>query len=131
VNYWIKDTLNTAYGEADYLLPFGGGGGPSYRVGINDLDQRSVGADLIPCAPFNTADLCEGEHTVELRSQTGRFFKRLQARTGDKLSIDGVLKPEEKLALARQMYDSRQHTVAVIARTIGVSRASLYRYLAT
>ncbi len=55
VNYWIKDTLNTAYGEADYLLPFGGGsGGPSYRVGINDLDQRSVGADLIPGAPFNT-----------------------------------------------------------------------------
>jgi PDZ domain/PEGA domain len=44
-------------------------------------------------APFTTADLCEGEHTVELRSQSGRFFKRIQARTGDKLSIDGVLKP--------------------------------------
>jgi PDZ domain/PEGA domain len=44
-------------------------------------------------APFNTTDLCEGEHTVELRSQSGRFFKRLQARTGDKLTIDGVLKP--------------------------------------
>ena len=44
-------------------------------------------------APFTTADLCEGEHTVELRSQSGRFFKRLQARTGDKLTIDGVLKP--------------------------------------
>ena len=28
VNYWIKDTLNTAYGEADYLLPFGGGARP-------------------------------------------------------------------------------------------------------
>ncbi len=24
VNYWIKDTLNTAYGEFDYLLPFCG-----------------------------------------------------------------------------------------------------------
>jgi hypothetical protein len=44
-------------------------------------------------APFNTTDLCDGEHTVELRSQSGRFFKRLQARTGDKLTIDGVLKP--------------------------------------
>lgn len=55
VNYWIKDTLNTAYGEADYLLPFGGGGDrPSYRFSINDLDQRSVGADLIQGAPFNT-----------------------------------------------------------------------------
>lgn len=53
-NYWIKDTLNTAYGEVDYLLPFGGGDdGPSVRVGINYLDQRTVGADLIPGAPYN------------------------------------------------------------------------------
>lgn len=55
VNYWIKDTMNTAYGEIDYLLPFGGkDGGPSFRVGVNDLDQRSVGADLIADAPFET-----------------------------------------------------------------------------
>ena len=44
-------------------------------------------------APFSTTELCEGEHTVELRSQSGRFFKRVQARTGDKVNIDGVLKP--------------------------------------
>jgi hypothetical protein len=45
-NYWIKDTLNTAYGEVDHLLPFGlYGEGPSFRVGINALDQRTVGAD--------------------------------------------------------------------------------------
>ncbi len=54
-NYWIKDALNTAYGEIDYLLPFGGGeDGPSFRVGINDLDQRTVGADLIAGAPYDT-----------------------------------------------------------------------------
>ena len=55
VNYLIKDSMNTAYGEADYLLPFGGGdGAPSFRVSLNDLDQRSVGADLIKNAPFQT-----------------------------------------------------------------------------
>ena len=54
-NYWIKDTLNTTYVEIDYLLPFGGGEGqPSLRVSINDLDQRSVGADLIAGAPYQT-----------------------------------------------------------------------------
>jgi len=54
-NYWIKDTLNTAYGEIDYMLPFGGGeDGPSFRVGVNDLDQRTVGADLIAGGPYNT-----------------------------------------------------------------------------
>ena len=33
------------------------------------------------------------------------------------------------ITLARQMYDSRQHTLAEIARTLGVSRASIYRHL--
>jgi len=55
VNYLITDSMNTAYGEVDYLLPFGGGDeAPSFRVSINDLDQRSVGADLIKTAPFET-----------------------------------------------------------------------------
>jgi AcrR family transcriptional regulator len=35
----------------------------------------------------------------------------------------------DKLTVARQMYDSRQHTVAGIAATIGVSRSTLYRHL--
>ena len=35
----------------------------------------------------------------------------------------------QKLAVARQLYDARQHTVAAIAATLGVSRASLYRHL--
>jgi DNA invertase Pin-like site-specific DNA recombinase len=34
-----------------------------------------------------------------------------------------------KIALARQLYDSQQHPLAEIARTLGVSRASIYRYL--
>jgi hypothetical protein len=55
INYWIKDTLNTAYGEFDYTFPFGDtDGAPSLRIGINDLDQRSVGADIIENAPFET-----------------------------------------------------------------------------
>jgi DNA invertase Pin-like site-specific DNA recombinase len=35
-----------------------------------------------------------------------------------------------KVALARQMYDAQQHSLAEIARTLGVSRASIYRHLA-
>lgn len=53
-NYFIKNGLNTAYGEIDYLLPFGGDDGPSLRVGINHLDQRTVGEDLIAGAPYDT-----------------------------------------------------------------------------
>ena len=54
-NYWINDALNTAYGEIDYLFSLGGGDdGPSFRAGINTLDQRTVGDDLIEGAPYNT-----------------------------------------------------------------------------
>jgi predicted transcriptional regulator len=34
-----------------------------------------------------------------------------------------------KLQVAREMYASKRYTVAVIAKTLGVSRASIYRYL--
>lgn len=55
VNYWIKDAMNTAYGEADYVLRLGDPrDGPELRLGVNDIDQRSVGAELIPGSPFAT-----------------------------------------------------------------------------
>jgi hypothetical protein len=34
-----------------------------------------------------------------------------------------------KAAVARRLYDSREHTVAGSAQTLGVSRASVYRHL--
>jgi DNA invertase Pin-like site-specific DNA recombinase len=34
-----------------------------------------------------------------------------------------------KIALARQMYETQQHSLAEIAKTLGVSRASIYRHL--
>ena len=37
----------------------------------------------------------------------------------------------EKLAVAREMYASGKHEMALIARTVGVSRRTLYRYLST
>jgi hypothetical protein len=36
---------------------------------------------------------------------------------------------EAKIRLAREMYASRQYTVAAIASTLGVSWASIYRHL--
>jgi Helix-turn-helix domain of resolvase len=36
-----------------------------------------------------------------------------------------------KLQVAQEMYASGQYTVATIAKTLGVSRASIYRHLAT
>jgi transcriptional antiterminator len=35
----------------------------------------------------------------------------------------------EKVSVARQMYKSREHTVEAIAKTLGVSRKTIYRHL--
>lgn len=35
----------------------------------------------------------------------------------------------DKVKVARQTYDSREHTVDAIAKTLGVSRKTIYRHL--
>jgi DNA-binding XRE family transcriptional regulator len=35
----------------------------------------------------------------------------------------------EKVKVAREMYDSKDHTVQKIAETVGVSRQTIYRHL--
>jgi DNA invertase Pin-like site-specific DNA recombinase len=35
----------------------------------------------------------------------------------------------DKINIARQMYDTREHTVEAIAKTLGVSRKTIYRHL--
>ena len=52
------------------------------------LDGQPKGA-----APMVLGDVCEGDHLIELRSTTGRFFRQMTARTGDKLDMDATLKP--------------------------------------
>ena len=39
-----------------------------------------------------------------------------------------VMTPD-KVKVARQMYDAREHTVEAIAQTLGVSRKTIYRHL--
>jgi DNA invertase Pin-like site-specific DNA recombinase len=59
------------------------------------------------------------------RTLDGLEAARARGRTGGRRA---VMTPE-KLAVAREMYEAKQHTVETIAKTIGVSRATLYRHL--
>jgi len=59
------------------------------------------------------------------RTAAGLAAARARGRAGGR---PPVMTPQ-KLAVARRMYASRQHTVAAIATTVGVSRASIYRHL--
>lgn len=51
-----------------------------------DGQQRGV-------APMAINDICEGPHVVELKSASGRYINRVDARTGQKIDISGVLRP--------------------------------------
>jgi outer membrane porin, OprD family len=83
-NYWIKDALNTAYAEVDYLLPLGGGeDGASVRAGVNILDQRTVGADLIAGAPYETYQAS----ARIVASYRGFVFTGAVSKTGDEADI--------------------------------------------
>jgi DNA invertase Pin-like site-specific DNA recombinase len=62
---------------------------------------------------------------IRQRTLAGLASARARGRKGGRPSS---MTPT-KLVLARQMYDSRQHTLAEISRTLGVSRASIYRHL--
>lgn len=65
---------------------------PGTLVLIDGL-QRGV-------APMTINDVCEGDHVVELKSQSGRYFRRIDARTGAKIDVDGVLRPAFALVSA-------------------------------
>lgn len=62
---------------------------------------------------------------VSERTLAGLEAARARGRKGGRRTV----MTEEKTAMARVMYDSKEHTVAAIAKNLGVSRSALYRAL--
>jgi hypothetical protein len=49
-----------------------------------------------------SSDLCEGSHTVELRTPTGRLVRRVDARAGQKFDVGGTVRPAFALVASTQ-----------------------------
>jgi DNA invertase Pin-like site-specific DNA recombinase len=62
---------------------------------------------------------------IRERTQAGLAAARARGRHGGRPTV----MPPDKVATARQMYESKDFTVEAIARVLGVSRASIYRHL--
>src|SRR5215211_7740862 len=94
-----------------------------FRSLTEQIDTTTPGGKLV----FHVfGALAEFERDlIRERTQAGLSAARARGRKGGR---PPVMTPA-KAAVARQLYDSRQHTVAAIARTLGVSRASVYRHL--
>jgi hypothetical protein len=64
-------------------------------------------------------------HLIRERTSAGLAAARARGRHGGRPSV----LTDHKLKVAQEMYSSGQYTVAAIAKTLGVSRASIYRHL--
>lgn len=104
---------------------------------MQDLDRRSVGfVSLTESIDTTTPGgrlifhifgaLAEFERDlIRERTMAGLAAARARGRKGGRPTVWTA----EKLRIAQQMYESREHDVATIARVVGVSRASVYRAL--
>ena len=104
---------------------------------VEDLAEKEVGfRSLSESIDTTTANgklffsimgaLAEFERDlIRERTMAGLAAARARGRVGGR---PPVMTPE-KVAVARQMYDSKVHTVEAIAKTLGVSRKTIYRHL--
>ena len=97
--------------------------GVGFRSLQESIDTTTPGGKLV----FHIfAALAEVERDlIRERTTAGLAAARARGRTGGR----PVVMTDPKIKLAREMYASRQYTVAAIASTLGVSRASIYRHL--
>lgn len=96
-----------------------------FRSLTENIDTTTSGGKLV----FHIfGALAEFERElIRERTQAGLAAARARGRNGGRPTV----MPPDKVATARQMYDSKEYTVEAIAAVLGVSRASIYRHLAT
>jgi len=98
--------------------------GVGFRSLSESIDTTTPGGKLV----FHIfAALAEFERDlIRERTRAGLEAARARGRNGGRPSVMTA----EKLRVARELYEAREHTTAQIARVLGVSRATLYRHLA-
>jgi DNA invertase Pin-like site-specific DNA recombinase len=105
---------------------------------INDLNSKGVGFKSLQENIDTTTSggklifhifgaLAEFEREViRERTNAGLTAARARGRLGGRPK---AISDPKKLALLYSLYDSRQHSVEAICETVGISRATLYKYL--
>jgi DNA invertase Pin-like site-specific DNA recombinase len=98
--------------------------GVGFRSLSESIDTTTPGGKLV----FHIfAALAEFERDlIRERTRAGLEAARARGRNGGRPSVMTA----DKLRVARELYEAREHTAAQIADVLGVSRATLYRHLA-
>jgi DNA invertase Pin-like site-specific DNA recombinase len=120
---WRLDRLGRSLKNLIELVEGLAARGVGFRSLTESIDTTTTGGKLI----FHVfAALAEFERElIRERTNAGLAAARARGRLGGR---PPVMTPE-KIKVARDMYDSKEHTVEAIARTVGVSRKTVYRHL--
>jgi DNA invertase Pin-like site-specific DNA recombinase len=122
---WRLDRLGRSLRDLIETVTALGERGIGFRSLTESIDTTTPGGRLV----FHVfAALAEFERDlIRERTQAGLSAARARGRRGGRPpAMSG-----EQVAVARAMYDSHEHTTAKIAAVLGVSRATLYRHLAS
>ena len=122
---WRLDRLGRSLRDLIETVTALGERGVGFRSLTESIDTTTPGGRLV----FHVfAALAEFERDlIRERTQAGLSAARARGRRGGRPpAMSG-----EQVAVARAMYDSHEHTTAKIAEVLGVSRATLYRHLAS
>jgi len=111
----LRHLIDTVNSLADRQIGF--------RSLTENIDTTTSGGKLV----FHIfGALAEFERElIRERTNAGLTAARARGRVGGRPTV----MTDDKLATAQRMYDSKQFSLAAIARVVGVSRASLYRHL--
>ncbi len=98
--------------------------GIGFRSLTEQIDTTTPGGKLV----FHVfGALAEFERDL-IRERTNAGLAAARAR-GRKGGRPKALRDPKKIALAQALYDDGRHDVATICKTLGISRATLYRYV--
>ena len=121
---WRLDRLGRSLKHLIQLIEDLAEKGVGFRSLTEGMDTTTAGGKLI-FSIFGA--LAEFERSlIRERTVAGLAAARARGRVGGR---PPVMTPE-KVRVARQLYDAQELTVEEIAKTIGVSRKTIYRHLA-
>ena len=125
VMVWRLDRLGRSLRQLIDTINFLADHNIGFRSLTEHIDTTNPGGKLV----FHIfAALAEFERElISERTHAGLAAARARGRTGGRPT---VMTPD-KITTAQHMYNTKTHTIAAIADTIGVSRATIYRHLNT
>jgi DNA invertase Pin-like site-specific DNA recombinase len=120
---WRLDRLGRSLKHLVGFLAELGERGVQFRSLTEAIDTTTASGKLL----FNTmGSLAEFERALIVeRTHAGLAAARTRGRRSGRPRTVG----EDKIAMIRQLYDSREHSVDAIARMVGVGRTTVYRSL--